>query len=277
VLLLCPLGQNRKNGSGRGCLREAADLSNDPAFGTSPSVEVSDGWPASRDLSSTFIEEILTIPKFADLIKDRTLIIAGARYRDAIDFGDARISASLAMVGSRFESTVSFMQASVTGTLAFDDSYFDSELVGQNLAIGGDLTARRAIFSGTATFAGAEIKGGVDFTRVTFQSGAELRFWQAEVSDVVLVDFAEFGGAVGFSQSVFKSDLSATAVTFSDLSVLPGFRVEVQSIWEVLSSTVGSILRGRVSMAPLYLEAHGQLDGFAINAISTSGAQLLRA
>lgn len=109
------------------------------AGGPPPASTTSSGWAASRRISSDFLREIVTDPKYVTYSSTRQVRIKGALVEGYLDLSDMISARGLAIEDSRFENTVSLYNAMTSSDVNFSGSTFVDDFLASGAQVGGTL------------------------------------------------------------------------------------------------------------------------------------------
>ena len=181
-------------------------------------------WQAHcREISSRFLEDLLTRPPWRDAVPRAGILIAGARIVGDVDLENAKLVRSISIDGSRIEGKINLLRArtysliSITNSLikgAFIADHLNSE---SDLIFGDGTTFKRAVELEDVTVAGqvdmndATFEGDLDADMLRVGSNLFMRSTDKNKASFknVFLGGAKVTGEVDMEGSTFEGDLDA--------------------------------------------------------------------
>lgn len=148
---------------------EVADFNEGLEYGGPLSPQDLEKWPESRVLSARFLETVLFHESCLSILKRQGIRIAGARFKDSIDFWNGTIKCALMLLQSVFDSEVDFGNVKTTNPISMVGSCFKQALIFNGLQAEKGLHLEgHAIFEKDVDFRGSNIEKYLDTRNATF-------------------------------------------------------------------------------------------------------------
>ena len=214
------------------CLRRVANLNESGSFGAKTSIDEPKSWSSQRVLRSSFIEAIMTDPRYSEKLTNRSIQISGAWFRSRINLQDSSLPFTVRLLDSRLDGDVDLLEADISGTISFDGSVLRAELSLSGAKVDGNVFLGNGAKFKRVNLKYADIGGSVVADKSVFEE--ELDLDNSTVDGNVLVHngskfkrvnlvHADIGGGVQADRSVFEDELDlSTSTVDGDVNLREG-------------------------------------------------------
>jgi hypothetical protein len=194
-----------------------------------PRPETSEGWDSQRQLSASFLRDILSQEPYRDAIAVEGVRIVGALFQGALDLSFSCLKSHLWLERCRFEKAVNLTGVQIDGWFFFEDS----EIVEEDLAIveqdkdtdspsldlryaeiAGSVSMNRAFFKKNVDLTGATVTGHLSLTKATVEGRLNMIGLKAE--KFISLDGATVEGKLNMSGLQVGQNLFMRAILKHD-------------------------------------------------------------
>ncbi len=223
---------------------EIADFNNAEGYGGKLDPREPKGWKENRILRPKFLETILLQEPYRNDLTHRGVRIAGAWFKERLDFSNATIPSQLWLDGSHFEQKVdlSFLklpfQLSLKGSvfvsslilvrakieiINMSSSTFNSTLNMNSLEVGSSLFMRKKAQFADVDLVSAKIGGQLDVSSSTFNGTLNMNSLEVG-SHLLMRDKAQLG-KVNLTSAKIKGQLDMRSSTFKRALIMNSLEV----------------------------------------------------